>query len=385
MKVPQPQNTTAAAIIKWHGAQPQDHRNHLGCSVLGNACDRNIWLTWRWAKTPEFEGRILRLFDTGKREEVRLIEELRAIGVEVHDMDPENSAEQIRVKSCNGHLGGSLDGIAKGFPEAPKTWAVLECKTHNVKSFNDLLKNGVVDSKFQHYAQMQLYMGLTNLDRALYLAVCKDTDAIYSEWVHFDQVDFDTLIKRAETIIAATEPPARVSEDPAHWVCKMCSFYSLCHQERVAEVNCRTCCHSTPVEEGAWRCESKSVGIDGDVQRKGCDAHLMLPALVPFATPIDSGPDFVEYKHNGTGKTFKNGAGHYMSRELFAATPEFVTDPAVEAIREKFDAEIVKTAPKDFLESVEHLATHPDDIPSKPTSKKVKKSFDPEALKVFAQ
>ena len=46
-----------------------------------NDCDRAIWYAFRWAHPPTaYDGRMLRLFRTGDREEARLIEELRAIG-----------------------------------------------------------------------------------------------------------------------------------------------------------------------------------------------------------------------------------------------------------------------------------------------------------------
>lgn len=381
MNVPESQHTTAQAIIQWHGKQPQDHRDHLGCSILGHGCDRNVWLHWRWAKKPDFDGRMLRLFDTGKREEVRLIEELRAIGVELYDTDPEQPGEQIRVKACKGHLGGSVDGIGKGFPEAPKSWAVLECKTHNVRSFTELKSKGVVDAKPQHYVQMMMYMGLLQIDRALYLAVGKDTDELYSEWVHFDQVDFDVLMRRAQAIIDATEPPQRVSEDPAHWVCKMCTFHALCHGGRVAEMSCRTCCHASPVENGAWHCAQHYKAIDSQAQRAGCEAHLLIPALVPFADPVDGGENYVEYRHKQSGKTFRNGAGHYSSAELAAALPEFVTDPVVEELKKEFDATIVGS--KSALDGIDEICTHPDNLVVKPTSKKVTKKFDPKALEAL--
>jgi hypothetical protein len=100
-----------------------------------------------------------------------------------------------------GHFGGSLDGVAKGLPEAPKTPAVLEFKTHNDKSFTDLVKNKVQASKPQHYDQMNIYMGLMELDRALYMAVNKNTDDLYTEWVHFVQDRFHQLMAKAEHLI----------------------------------------------------------------------------------------------------------------------------------------------------------------------------------------
>lgn len=380
MKMPESQHTTAQAIIQWHGKQPQDHRDHLGCSILGNACDRNVWLTWRWAKKPDFDGRMLRLFDTGKREEVRLIEELKALGIELYDVDP-TTKDQLRVSACNGHLGGSLDGMGCGFPEAPKSWAVLECKTHNTRSFTELKAKGVDGAKPQHYAQMTLYMGLMGVERALYLAVCKETDDIYSEWVKFDQVDFDVLMRRAQAIIDATEPPPKVSQDPAHWVCKMCSFHALCHQQRVAEANCRTCCHASPVENGAWQCGQHNAAIDSAKQRKGCGDHLLIPALVPFAEPVDCDENFVEYKHKHSGKTFRNGAGFYSSAELAAALPEFITDPVVEEFKKEFDATIVGSS--SALDGLDKICTKPEDLPVATKGKRVTKKFDMKALEAL--
>jgi hypothetical protein len=51
---------------------------------------------------------------------------------------------------------------------------VVEFKTHSAKSFRKLVQRGVAEAKPQHWAQMQVYMQLTGLTRALYVAVCKD-------------------------------------------------------------------------------------------------------------------------------------------------------------------------------------------------------------------
>jgi hypothetical protein len=44
------------------------------------------------------------------------------------------------VRDEAGHFGGSMDAVALGIPEAPKTWHLCEFKTHNAKSFADLQK-----------------------------------------------------------------------------------------------------------------------------------------------------------------------------------------------------------------------------------------------------
>lgn len=278
----------------------------MGASLMGHQCERYIWLTWRWVLKPTFPGRILRMFDTGNREESRLLTELRGIGAEVWERDP-NTRRQWRVSACNGHFGGSLDGVAKGLPEAPKSPAVLEFKTHNDKSFTDMVKNKVQASKPQHYDQMQIYMGLMEIDRALYMAVNKNTDELYTEWVHFDQERFTTLMRRAEALIESPEPPTKLSTDPTYYVCKSCNFWKHCHGQVAAEANCRTCCHASPVAEGAWHCQHHDGKPDLNVQRDGCSQHLMIPSLVPYGEAVDGGQTWVAYKHRETGAMFVNG------------------------------------------------------------------------------
>jgi len=307
MKLPEPvhTHTTATAIVQWYEKKPQENRPHLGASEIGRPCDRALYYSFRWATKKKFEGRMLRLFDTGFREEVRFLEELRGIGVEVHDVDPITKL-QHRFTAVNGHFGGSCDGVARGFPEAPKSWAIVEFKTHGDKSFNELVKNGVEQSKPEHYAQMQIYMGLSELDRALYLAVNKNTDELHSEWIHFDKSAFEALLERAEKIINAEEPPQGISTDPAWWQCKFCDHSNVCFGQIAAQKNCRTCVHATPSDEAAWTCAAQNRTLSVAEQRIGCRSHLMLPPLVTYAEPIDAGADFIKYQHKDSGLIFAN-------------------------------------------------------------------------------
>lgn len=345
----------------------------MGASLIGHECARHIWLTWRWALTPTFPGRILRLFDTGKREETRLIEELKGIGATVWETDP-NTGDQWRVTACNGHFGGSLDGVAKGLPEAPKSVAVLEFKTHSAKSFGDLTKHKVQISKPQHYIQMQIYMGLMEIDRALYIAVNKDTDDLYTEWVHFDQERFDAMIQRAQELIDMPQPPARLSDDPANWQCKMCQHWKLCHGGIAAEMNCRTCCSATPVANGEWRCETHNNRISTDDQRKGCEVHLLLPALIPYAEPIDGGEGWMAYRHKETGAQFVNAAEGtneygpiFSSRELHHC-PDACLQGIAE-IKNQFGGKVISGGLKDDPATAwDDIATHPYDLKAKPAS-----------------
>jgi len=314
-QVPEPLHSTVHRIYQAYESDAEDgNRPHLGASLIGHACERYLWLTFRWVDAKKFPGRMLRLFETGQLEEARFVRNLRRIGIEVHDVTPDG--KQWRVSDLGGHFGGSMDGAGVGFVEAPKTWHVLEFKTHNDKSFADLQKNGVQKAKPQHYAQMQVYMGLTGMERAFYLAVNKNTDELYSERVDFDPVEFAKLKARAERVINANEPPLRCSNDPSWYVCKLCSFHENCHGNKPPKASCRTCAHATPEMDGdsRWSCAHHNADIPLDVQRKGCEHHRFIPVLLEKAgAVVDVKDGEVIYE---SGLVNGCGAGACSSEEI---------------------------------------------------------------------
>lgn len=274
--------TIAAIYAAYEANRTSFDSTGLSISSLGTECDRQLWYEFRWAaKQATHTGQKLRLFETGNREEVRLLEDLKRIGCEVHEHD--ERGRQWKVYAVGGHLRGKLDGAVLGVPEAPKTWHVVEAKTHNAKNFKELVKNGVAKAKDGHHAQCQLYMHLTGMQRALYLAHNKDTDELYAERIHLDVEYCLRKVARAERLIYAAQPPAKLHEDPtskAAFTCGWCPARAICHDGAFARVNCRTCLHSTPVE-GGWNCARHNKPLSYDEQRKGCPQHRYIPTLVP--------------------------------------------------------------------------------------------------------
>ena len=352
-------HTTSQAIFKWHEKKQDEEtpRPYLGASIIGCKCDRALWYGFRQVKIVKHEGRMLRLFQTGHLEEARFVAELRGIGCEIYDVDP-TTGEQFEIKDVFGHFSGHADGVGRGMPEGPKSWALLEFKTHNAKSFYDLVKKGVEKSKPKHWIQMQIYMSKMKLERALYLARNKDTDDLYSEWIHVDKKLAEEQIERASRIIFAAVPPERMSNDKAYYECKFCDYYDVCHQNASPCKNCRTCAKATPLAEGdsgEWLCHRYSEKVPFEVQITGCDEHLFIPPLLVYATPIDADDNFVEYEHNKTKKTFINAtksaiedpdfrdsATVYSSDELAVMHESLIGDKFVSEIKETFPgAEVV--------------------------------------------
>lgn len=296
-------------------------RTYLGASIIGTECERALWYEFRHCATKSFSGRLYRLFDTGRLEEPRFIAELRGIGCEV--VDGEDAGQQIGVSAVDGHFKGHLDGAALGVPEAPKTWHVLEFKTHSDKSFTDVKKKGVKASKPLHHAQMMVYMGLTGMTRALYLAKNKNTDEIYAERIRFDAGEFKSIMDKAERIIYASRAPERIASRADDFRCRFCDSRALCWGQSTEKAvplpfkGCRSCCHATPMKDGTWQCEFHKQTLSFDKQLVGCNKHLLLPDFVLFATPSDAGTDWVEYI-NEYAVVWRQGEGGYTTEQLLA-------------------------------------------------------------------
>jgi len=327
------QSPTIEAVYRHYETEneKEPRRTYLGGSIIGEECSRALWLNFRWADEPKFPGRILRLFETGHLSEARIIANLRAIGCEVWDKDPETD-EQFRYSTLGGHLSTGADGIVLGLLESPKTPHLFEGKTKNKRLYAVLKKDGIED---KHVAQMQLLMGMAKLKRAVYIVQNKDTDDLHLERIKFESKRYKALLLKAERIIFADSPPMRIAEDPASWLCKWCDYSDVCWGRKVAAYNCRTCAHSTPLREGGWDC----------AKDESCENHLFIPPLLDWAgQPVDGGEGWVEYEKfiNCAGEGFPaSEKPHYGSKELACCRPASVGQEQIESARRILGGEVV--------------------------------------------
>jgi len=357
---------TVTAIFDWHKKRGdnEDERGYLGASAIGHHCERMLWYDFRLCIARDFPGRLYRLFNTGDREEERMVEELRGIGCEVHDVD--ENGEQFGFKDLGGHFSGHCDGTGLGILEAPKTWHVLEFKTHNDKSFKKLQKEGVEKSKPQHYAQMMIYMGQMGLKRALYQAKNKNDDDLYIERIRFDSKVYKRFMAKAERVIRSSPPPVRCADRPDTFACKWCDAYKLCWGTSDVAVplpskTCRTCCHVTPeIDEGEdyarWSCALHQKDISFEEQQVGCDSHILIPDLISFATVADSGESWIEFENSTDGTRWRHGNGSdgsWRTEELLKTPGPIVGHPAVNAVKDAFNGEI------DYIDDLTLIERYP--------------------------
>src|SRR5882757_6553771 len=157
-----------------------ENRTHLGASELGKPCSRMLYYKFHWMKKPDFDGRMLRLFNVGHEAEPRFIDYLRGIGFEVKEFAEDG--KQFRISGVMGHYGGSLDGMCK----APARYQIFEdliflneFKTNGTgAAFNKVSELHLAKTKPEHFAQMCQYGFHYKLKYGLYLIENKNDSSI---------------------------------------------------------------------------------------------------------------------------------------------------------------------------------------------------------------
>lgn len=348
---------TVRAIYAAYEAKADKPRRYVGASQIGKPCSRALWYDFRWAGHAEFPGRMLRLFQTGNLEEIRVIHNLREIGCEVHEKD-QATGEQFSVTAVAGHFGGHMDGCILGVLDAPKTWHVLEVKTASAKYFKQISTKGVQEAKPEHWAQMQAYMHLSGMDRSLYIVVNKDTDELYAERIRYEKAEGERIIAKAQAIVASATPPERIADAPDKFPCVYCSHQKRCFPPLPDDggpavpwrVTCRSCCHVTPQlagTAGEWKCEKHAKLLSEGEQERGCQDHLFIPDLITFAKAEDTGADWILYKLDGHQFVNSTHAGAFTSSELTQVTVGGLRNPLVNEVKQRLGGVVVG----DFLGS----------------------------------
>lgn len=301
-----------------YAAQENDDgmRAHLGASIIGDKCMRQVWFSFRWVGGEQFDGRMLRLFARGQREEDVFVDLLRRLGAEVWTHD--SAGDQFRITAHGGHMGGSMDGVARGLPSlppevAPGTPILLELKTHNDRLFGLLLKQGLREAHPKHYRQAQTYMFHANLAWCLYCAVNKNDDRLWFYLFPRDPAIGQYLTSRAQTIIFGSGTPPRISETPSWHECRFCGMNEVCFGKKMPRVNCRTCLHSKPETDGTWSCAKGNPAITVH-PKQGCELHVFNPMFMPHAQVHQVTSNHVIYIHRGEAIT--NGPGATPSEYL---------------------------------------------------------------------
>lgn len=243
----------------------------LGASGIGKECLRRVFFDWRAYGKREVDGKAHLIFETGDSYEVRIISNLRLIGLGVWDHD--ENGKQFQWVHESGHFIVKLDGVVKNVLGAEKTPHALEIKSMNDKNFSKLNKEGIKKAQPEHYIQIQMGMHGMKLDRGLYVVVNKNTDEYYFERVHLDKDCVNAVLERIDNLVGATLTPAGISITANAPGCTFCPHKAVCVGKEAPLRNCRTCRNSRPFDDGQWLCDFHNEILSYDKQLKGCENY----------------------------------------------------------------------------------------------------------------
>ena len=214
----------------------QSARNYLGGSRVGEPCARR--LVYEFTNVPPDEGKafgggILRIFDAGHQFETLSIQWLRLAGFQLRTN--KQDGEQFGFMAAGGKLRGHIDGVIVGGPDVGIAWPALwEHKTMNARSWSDLVKHGLQQSKPVYYGQVQLYMAYMSLTVTLFTALNKDTEELYHELVPFDSAEAQSLSDKAVAVLRAAkagELLPRIAANADFYLCRLCPYATHCWRD----------------------------------------------------------------------------------------------------------------------------------------------------------
>lgn len=221
--------------------------SYIGGSSIGHACERSVALRMRGFpvdKRPRSSTRLLRMGHILEEEILTFIQALindhpTDLPLQVICTGEDQRQYQMGVikASPDGVIYDSVKGVEVG---------LIEIKSANDASFNSTKRLGVRYAHPEYYDQMQMLMGLADLDTTLFVMTNKNNSNILAENVRFDTIEYHYLLARSEYIADGNDTKcAKVSTD---FRCNFCSYKQVCWFNapvREEQRTCRHCIHSS--------------------------------------------------------------------------------------------------------------------------------------------
>ncbi len=247
-------------------------REYLGFSSIGSECRRKIWYGWRWATPKILERRMVRLLNRGHAEESIIISDLESMGMVISNTQAELT-HTIVGKHSQGHIDGEVENVPYGFDRKH----LLEMKTMKDDLWRRCDNEGVEKSHYEYYAQFQIYMHYRKLEWTLFVATNKNNDKRIYQRIPYEESVGREMHKRVTDIIFEEEPPMRIVDDPAFYICHSCKQKNVCYGKTPPQINCRTCLHATVADDGVWECATKhQTPRSSDEQIMACTNYTRL-------------------------------------------------------------------------------------------------------------
>lgn len=210
-------NKTLISLLETIPKINEPPRDYIGASNIGSDCSRQIWYELKNEKGNDVSNRTKRTWEIGRILEAMVIDLLRDCNVNI------SACQDGFVDSKLPYFKGHCDGILMDYG------TILEIKTAKNASFTIFVKKGLKAWSKKYYAQIQAYMGMSGIHKAIILVLNKDTSELHEEYVEFDAFYYEDLTDKAIAIYQSKEAPRRIHNSPLWFECKLCKFSKICH------------------------------------------------------------------------------------------------------------------------------------------------------------
>jgi hypothetical protein len=243
------------------GYETNEYRNkqrlYIGASGIGNACLATVAFGFRgFPETPP-APKLRRIFRDGNRIESDVVKDLRQAGVHLLENDP-MSGKQWEFTAQGGHVIGHADGLI----EEDESTILLEIKSMNDARWKKCKKEGVKYSDRHYWAQVQLMMGMAKISKTVFVFYNKNTSEYNSEVVEADEIEYASLMAKAEAIMSGDVEKIAYNNDD--WRCRGCFQRESCWEGRTPEPSQRSCANARAEKDGSWSCSKGCHGTCKD-------------------------------------------------------------------------------------------------------------------------
>lgn len=212
-------------VIDRKQAKIKLHPTHTNrASELGHPCERYlVFKRTRWQDATLHDVGLQFIFDEGNLQERAVIRELEDAGFQIIEQQRDYEWKEYQITA---HLDGKLVLEGGAVPLEVKSMSPYIFKA--IQTAADLM-----NPRFPHLqkylAQLQIYMLLSNTDKAVLLLKDKSSGQLKELWLDLDYAAAEALIQKAQRINRHVE--AGIVPDPIPYsekVCGTCAFLHIC-------------------------------------------------------------------------------------------------------------------------------------------------------------
>jgi hypothetical protein len=205
-------------------------RGYIGASVLGNPCDRYIWLNKSSDLEYEIDFKKTDIFDIGHQTEAFLLESIKLLeGVEIVDTQTEFNLP---------HLKGHVDAIIK-IDDADLY--ILEIKSMKKEYFTQVEKKGIQEVYFSYWIQCQIYLYIAceilkqPIKGAIILVRNKNDSSLYQEIITLNLEQAKLFEDKAKRLHDSERMPIGLysANEMPNFECIRCFFKDFCYTKKV--------------------------------------------------------------------------------------------------------------------------------------------------------